>query len=69
VPVVDGPTVTAQAVAPLLVAHRSLRLSGFDFWPDETEDGRFVSASGTFTSVSAGNIEALVRLPNGATPS
>jgi hypothetical protein len=68
VPVVDGPTVTAEAVSPLLVAHRSLRFSGFDFEPDQFEDGRFVSASGTFTSVTAGNIEVLVRLPAGATP-
>jgi len=68
VPVVKGGAVTADATVSSLVAHRSLRMSGFDFWPDQTEDGRFVSASGTFTSVSDGDIEALVRLPIGAKP-
>jgi hypothetical protein len=68
VPVVEGGQATADATTSALVVHRSLRLSGFDFGPDHFSDGRFVSASGTFTDVANGNTEALVRLPAGAKP-
>ena len=60
-----GPSAIPQA----FTASRSLKLNAFDFWPDQPQDGRFVSASGTFTSINNGNIEALVRLPDGAVPS
>jgi hypothetical protein len=68
VPVVDGGPVTADAAPALLVVHRSIRLSPFDFVPDRPQDGRFVSASGTFTDVNPANIEVLLRLPDGAKP-
>jgi hypothetical protein len=65
-PIIEAPRAVA-ADEPTFTA-RSLRLTGFDFQPDAPQDGRFVSASGTFTDVTAGNIEALVRLPAGAVP-
>ena len=59
---------SAGALPQAFTTSRSLRLTAFDFWPDQPQDGRFVSASGTYTSVNNGNVEALVRLPDGAVP-
>jgi hypothetical protein len=66
-----GPIIDARpavAAAELTFTARSLRLTTFDFQPDRPQDGRFVSASGTFTDATNANIEALVRLPAGAVP-
>jgi hypothetical protein len=64
-PIIEAPRALAAAQT---VTARSLRLTEFDFQPDQPQNGRFVSTLGTFSDVLAGPVEALVRLPAGAVP-
>jgi hypothetical protein len=64
-PIIEAPR--AVAADPTFTL-RSLRLTEFDFQPDQPQNGRFVSTLGTFSDALAGPIEALVRLPAGAVP-
>jgi hypothetical protein len=66
VPVAES-GVGVPAAAPPAGVKRSLRLNAFDFWPEDSQDGRFVSALGAYTNVNPGSVEAVVRLPDGAT--
>jgi hypothetical protein len=62
-PIIEAPRAVAAAQT---FTARSLRLTDFDFQPDQPQNGRFVSSLGTFSDILAGPVEALVRLPAGA---